>query len=129
MLELCTRYSADNKASSDRTRESVASSTNVKFSIFFTIFLHISICGSNELSLEIVDVSIIVKKVFLLIPLDLNAPEALLREVLGIIHINNVLIIIVTLLLVQFLLCFLLESEELALVQAVKVDWLRVFHL
>jgi len=82
-------------------------------------------CRTNELTLQIVDIPLVVKKVLLIVTLNLNATETFLGQVLWIVHVNDVVILALFAVLLGFDLIFdliLLEGLELALRQVVDIN-------
>lgn len=103
----------------------------------FTLLAVFSIFTScaNEFALQVIDITFVIEKVFLLVTFDLNTAQALFRKILGIVNVNHIFILIsfrvlcdrialfVKLLQLFFLtICLLLKGHNLALCQGIQVD-------
>lgn len=96
------------------------------FTLTFLVFVASS---PHELALEIVNVALVVQQILLLVAFDLDSAESLLGQVLGVVHVDDVFV----LLLFAFAFasdddfltvsgCVLLQSDQLALRQVVNVN-------
>jgi hypothetical protein len=85
-----------------------------------TLFDFFVSCGANELTLQIVNVSLAIKKVLLIITLNLNASQAFLRQVFGIVDVNDIVFFVFFAILLGI--CLLLKSNQLALSQPIDVN-------
>ena len=97
-------------------------------------------CRSDEFALQIVDVAFAVEKVLLLVALDLNPAQALLGQVLRVVHVDHVIVFVIFavhgnhatvtaidafdkfLLTVVLQLLLLLKGQQLALCQVFVID-------
>ena len=102
------------------------------FWFFFIIFLHISVCGSNKLSLKVIDISLTIEKILLIITFNLDTPQTFLCQIFWIVNVNDVVIIFFDLRLTlsfKLFLSLFLEGEQFAFIETIKVYLLRIIHL
>ena len=77
--------------------------------------------GSDEFTLQVVDVTLVIKEVLLLVTFDLNTSQSLLCQVFWVIDIDHILIIF-TLDTTLIVLLLFLQGYELRLGQVVHVE-------
>ena len=62
--------------------------------LLFVIILHVAICGSNKLSLKIVNVALAIKQILLVITFNLYTSQTFLCKVFWIVNVYDVVIIL-----------------------------------
>ena len=62
--------------------------------LLFVIILHVTICGSNKLSLKIVNVALAIKQILLVITFNLYTSQTFLCKVFWIVNVYDVVIIL-----------------------------------
>ena len=90
------------------------------FTISITAFFIVTGC-SDKFTLQVVDISLVIKEVLLLVALDLHASQAFLGQVFWVVDIDNILVILLlnTTLIVLLL---LLQRHELRLSQVINIQ-------
>ena len=91
------------------------------FTISITAFFIVTGC-SDKFTLQVVDISLVIKEVLLLVALDLHASQAFLGQVFWVVDIDNILIILLLLNTTLIVLLLLLQRHELRLSQVINIQ-------